>query len=80
MSHYTEGFQQGFVFLKEDDFLPLYEYKDMGIDFNILNQKRFNLMAASIQRFPRIHNENQVNSIMRPLLPGTAYWWNLRMP
>lgn len=71
---------KGFIFISQKDEFPVQKYKSNGLNFNILNEKRFNLAFSFDHLFLRKKNNSKINSIMRPTLPGLDDWWRFRMP
>jgi len=71
--------QRGFIMMKNEAGQGGLEYKDYGIKLHVLNKKRFKLAFALSDKFSREKDEKKVNSIMRPTLPDTPFWF-VRLP
>lgn len=70
---------QGFIFMNKDSDPVELEWRDDGVKFKILNEKRFGLAFSIPYSSTKYIDKSEVNSILRPTFPSLPFWYT-RMP
>jgi spermidine synthase len=79
VNDFVSDYQESFYFVTNNDAPLNKQFKDYGLKLYLLNEKRFNLAADSIQGLAT-KDDSRINSIMRPTLPQLSQWWNIKLP
>jgi spermidine synthase len=76
---FVNDYQESFYFVTNNETPLNKHFKDYGLKLYLLNEKRFNLVADSIQNLIT-KDHSRINTIMRPTLPQLSQWWNIKLP
>jgi len=80
IKQFVHDLQEGFIMVKKNPREFQYQYKDLDIQLFILNRKRFHLAFSLPYDFPTEIDQRKINSIMRPTLPNSSFWYVLKWP
>jgi len=79
LEDFSMDHKQSFIFVKKSASDEKVEYIDYGLKHNILNKKRFFLaLNPDLGRVKT--SAGLVNSVMKPSLPQSHFWWRLKFP
>lgn len=74
LENYVQSTAQGFILLKKNSIIIDPAYKDFGVPFSVLNERRFDLSLNLPYPKPPDIDWNKVNSIMQPIVLGSPVW------
>ena len=79
LDRYVMARETGFIFLTPKMRKLKYEYKNYGIQMNVMDTHRFRNAFIFPFDYPKVPDQKKVNSIMRPVLPTIPYFY-IRTP